>query len=692
MRRVFVIAFMLMASPAFGQLYSGLIDPARATTNWTTAGATIKTAGHTCVTELTSVTLSTLNSDINTCSGTSSSSNVGLVVLPAATYNFAGAVVMKSNVILRGAGMSTILNLTSNTGSNWLAAFGVSVSFVGGFTAWADGAPPLVGTGGNAVVWDGTNGSTGTFTQGATVLNMHTTPTGLASGDMLVCYQSDAADAGLPNSGFFFSAKNGTGTDVSQVGTYYDTGDGAKASMEQRSMVTNVSGTQVTIAEGLDHPAGTWAAGLNPKCGWLKSSDLIQNSGLENLIVDSTGNHSQQDALIGMFFANNCWVKGVGLKPYYTFFHGSGFGSPSMNFVFVANDSVHVTVRDSWFDRAAGGGSSTTTYGAVFQETFASLIENNIFNNTEAPGAMTIGTIGDVITFNYENWVNDDQQEGGIQPHDPASSMSLVEGNRYRKLWADNLHGNTALLTFFRNHTSAGGMDLNSYNRWYNLIGNALNSATAYKSCYSDGTTYDRFSSVTFRLGYAGSSNSAGADSTFHPPSVVQPDALVCTSTMIWGNYDAFDSTSHFDNGDVPSGDAVFPNAIPSSHTLPASLLYTVSPSWWPGGVLWPLMGPDVTGGTYLSGHARKTPAQVCFEAAGGVDGAYSSTVISSFDPGCYNGAGAGQGGASASTAVLFGQVLLIWLLILIVGAPPSVRVPLAKIPEMVHEYVLGNH
>jgi hypothetical protein len=618
-KTTFLLVLLLIPNLGFAQLYSGLIDAQRATTAWTTAGATILTEGHTCYTLTTAVSLSTLNSDISSCSKGASARNIGLITLAAGTYNFAGAINMKSNVILRGSGMSTILNITSTSGSTWLAGGGTSsLTFVGSFPTWKDSSPPMVGTGGNQKNWTGTNGNRSVYTKGATVLNLGSAPTGLAAGDMLVCNQSDAPDEGLPNSGFFVSDKTGASNAISQFGTYYD----FNGAMEQRSIVTNVRGTDVTIADGLMHPTGTWATGLTPQCGWIPSWALIQNAGVENLLVQTTGNTSAQDCVIGMWFAFNSWIKGVGILPYYKPFHSSG----AVNFVVAVNDSVHATVRDSWLGRAQGGGNSTTTtYGVVLQETHFSLIENNIYDNVEAPAAILIGTAGDVYGYNFEHYVGDDRQEGGVQQHDPASAMTLVEGNKFRKLWADNLHGNSVLNTYFRNHIEGGGMDLAGYNRWFNLIGNVINSATAYKSCITDSTKYDRFSSVAFRLGYpnqnANNTTTAG----------VAGDAVVCTSTMLWGNYSAFGSSSHFTSGEVPTSDSVFPNALPANNNLPPSLYHSVVPPFWTPNKPWPLIGPDVTGGNVagLGGHANTTPAEDCYTKSGG--------RIANFNPGtCY--------------------------------------------------------
>src|SRR5262249_53709847 len=131
----------------------------------------------------------------------------------------------------------------------------------------------------------------------------------------------------------------------------------------------------------------------------------------------------------------------------------------------------------------------------------SSLVENNILNDVQSPIIMEAGSTGNVISYNFENFVS--SSEGGIQPHSEGNAVNLYEGNRTMKFWADDFHGTSHLNTVFRNNTYSGvGVDLMSYNRWWNLIGNVIN-ATTYKSTPSDATLYDRFSGVAFRLGYS---------------------------------------------------------------------------------------------------------------------------------------------------------------------------------------------
>jgi hypothetical protein len=627
------------------QLYSGFIDPQRAATNWTSAGVVggIPTPGHTCNNETTATSLANLNAHIVTCSGTSSAGNIGVINLAAGTYNYAGAINMKSFVVLKGAGMSTILSITSTSGSNWIFGGGQGLLvFISGWGGWSDGVPPQEGTGGNAIDWLGTNGSSGVYTKGATVLDLSSTPSGLAAGDQLVCYQLNESSASLPKAGFWISDKtdNATPNAVSWQG---DGSNSHGAAMEQRSLVTNVNGTHVTIADPLIHPTGTWKTANSPKCGWLAASNLIQNSGVESLLLDVSGISSPVHCAICVTFSHNIWVKGVAVK--------SKIGTfqclCAQDYAIIFTDGEHFTVRDSWIDRTFGGGISTTTsYGVAIFENHFGLIENNIFNNSESPTELLSGSVGTVVAYNYENPYSGST---GIQQHAPGSALSLVEGNSYKQMFADEFHGNTMMNTYFRNYLSSGGFDLWSYHRYYNIIGNVINSSVAYQSLATDGMLYDRFQSIAFRLGYPRQTASSTPTNGISDNVGTAMDSGVWTTMLRWCNYSVLGGSTHCDPTEVPTTDPSFPNAVPGSSTLPASFLYTTSPPWWPTGKPWPIIGPTVTGGTYVSGKAYKTPAQSCFESAGGTDGSYSGSTVNSFTPSsCYDGGGAGQGGCVA--------------------------------------------
>src|SRR5206468_6305185 len=106
-----------------------------------------------------------------------------LVPLTSGTFNLSGGIKLPSNVTLRGQGMSTVLNFSACGGVGFQVDGGdVCVAIQGtwdssGYRANVGymGVPPSTVHG-----WTGTNGQSGVYTQGATVLNLDGPPTGLA--------------------------------------------------------------------------------------------------------------------------------------------------------------------------------------------------------------------------------------------------------------------------------------------------------------------------------------------------------------------------------------------------------------------------------------------------------------------------------------------------------------------------------
>lgn len=586
---------------------------------WSVAGATIVNRTTQCGSTVAAYTGSaaTINTAISNCSN----GGGGVVLLGAGTFNISSSIAMKSNVTLRGQGMSTVISFTNMGGATYFWGSGqAGIIFQGADATPNEIAPGLASVPSAIKDWTGTNGVAGVYTQGATVLNLGATATGLSAGDTLVLWQSDDADGSVPNNGFFVSSKTGASSAIAWEGS----GETQRSGQQQRVRVASVSGTQVSISPGLQMPTGTWRSSLSPKAGWFTVAQTLHDAGIESMLVKSTAYTSEHLAVVAINWAVNCWVKGVGLQPRNTTFHASN----AVDYGIYVTDSRNITVRDSWIDRMLGGGINTTTsYGIALKTTFDSLVENNILNQVESPMMILTASSGNVFGYNYEHFVNDAGQEGGFQQHQVGSSLNLVEGNEVVKQWSDFFHGSTTLSTYFRNYISNGGFDISSYHRWYNVVGNVIVNSR-YKSLATDSTKYDRFGSVGIRLGYPQQNASSATTNG------VALDTVVWTSLMLWGNYATADSTAHFSASEVPTGDPTLPNAVPSSQSLPTSFYRSSRPGYFTiagvGTGTWPSIGPDVTGGTVtgVAGHVYKIPARMVYEAAAG--------SITSFNPSVY--------------------------------------------------------
>jgi len=182
----------------------------------------------------------------------------------------------------------------------------------------------------------------------------------------------DPADATVPNAGLFFSSRVVRSRDrLAGLLRRCGLSDGTAVTGDRHQR------DDVTIADGLAHPSYLWQSALNPRAGWLKQSQLIHDSGLENLasLAPVRGRH-QCD--IGVAWGHNIWVRGVGMTPHYTGWHQGG----AVDFGFIAIDSNHVSFVNNWMRQMIGGGiRHHDVLRSGFQRDALFRVENNVFNN-----------------------------------------------------------------------------------------------------------------------------------------------------------------------------------------------------------------------------------------------------------------------------------------------------------------------
>ncbi len=581
------------------QSWTGIIDSTRAI-DWSNAGVLggIPDRRTICTTLNPGATTSQINTAIQNCPG-------GQVVnLNAGSYSLTSGIRLKSNVTLRGAGADqTILNFTGfTTGIGGGGAYAIGIE--GNYNAaWYGRVPaPFGANPSNIKAWIGTNGVTGAYTKGATVLNLADVPTGspnLSVGDMLFLYQTD--DNATTST--LFVCQN-TSAGCSREGSR---GEG----QQQAVLVTNISGTQVTITPGIY--MDNWTASKNPQVYWWGGD--IRGAGVEDLSIQAGSNSHYMN--ISIFEASDCWIKGVA---------STETGARDHVLIFL---SRNITVKDSYFYGSCVGGcnGSATGYGVETWAVSAALVQNNILHNVQAPFVFSSATNGSVISYNYEVG-----GATGLAAHEEGFLMNLFEGNNSDRVRFDTYHGTQNISTLFRNRLrGAGGnaaVDIWAYNRYMNAIGNVLGTigaTTRYQCATPDSASvcnqYVSPNSV-FRLGYAG----GGVTS---PEAGVPADANVVSTMMRWGNYDVVNGSTRFVGTEVPSTIGAYRNSVPVNQVLPASFYLSTRPSWWPAAKPWPAIGPDVTGGNLagVGGHAYTIPAQDCYanEMRGPADGTGSA-------------------------------------------------------------------
>jgi len=249
------------------------------------------------------------------------------------------------------------------------------------------------------------------------------------------------------------------------------------------------------------------------------------------------------------------------------------------------------------------------------------------------------GNAGNVMAYNYGRDTFTMYVENSFFDHAAYSSFDLFEGNETSVLDEDDTWGTHDLNTYFRNYaecwdapyitysgggSAARGIQIGNYQRFENLIGNAIGDLT-WCPTYQAGSS----SGVIFQV------------------STV--DSLASSSLMRWGNVSVVEQSSdtpansgvRFVSSEVPaslpSPNTSLENAVPSSTSLPASFFMSVTAhpsggtglSWWKVCKTWtafpsacaaaqtqpfPIAGPDVSSGPYVNGYAYDIPAAIAWK------------------------------------------------------------------------------
>ncbi len=628
LRAFFCLMLLVVPLSVGAQGWSGILAPSRAI-DWSKAGVVggIPANRTQCVTSacrtVTSAGASSTAAQVQ--SAISSAHQNTYVLLPAGTYRLNAGLTWyaKNNVTLRGSGANqTFLVFTAYAGCQGLFA---AICFQSSDTNYW-GSPSNVGNwtanysaGTTSIVLDNvTNLSVGwplTLDQRD---DLHSADTG----DIFVCYTPQVA-----------CSSNG------------DNGGGPRPGRSQQQIVTvtSISGRgpyTVGISPGLYMP--NWVASKAPQAWW--PTGPVSGDGVEDLSIDATAANPQTN--IGMFNCVGCYANGI------TSIH------PKRSHVQIFQ-SIHCTVQNSYFYLT--GSSASVNYGVETIPSSDSLIQNNIFHAVQAPYPTTGSCSGCVYAYNFDvnelfnnnggySWQN---QSGFL--HAVGDEHILYEGNIGAGIYSDNFHGTHQFQTIFRNayngfqqnngtlthSSSTSPMLINSFSRFYNIIGNVLGSTALPHKNYELNAGNMRIVSPGSEIYANGLGNGVPSDSN-------TPRTL-----MRWGNYDVVTAAvrwcgSSSDPGwtticasksEVPSTIKNFSNPVPASTSLPASFYLSSEPSWWTSATPWPPIGPDVTNGNVsicvggvnagayvisgsqcpsgtlsnMAGHINETPAMACY-------------------------------------------------------------------------------
>jgi hypothetical protein len=623
---------------SYAQLWSGVLDPTRAT-DWTQIGAgTLPTnyvqVGSTIAAY--SGTTDTINNALANCDGTTGQ----FVLLGPGTFNLSsgggvsnGIRITKSKCVLRGSG-PTQTNLIFGAGAHdGCGGENGNICFEG--PPGIDGSNPQ-----NSANW------TAGYAQGATTITIGANISGSSkpvAGQTMILDQAVDSTVRSADTGNVFVCL-ASGGQCTQAGSG---GDGrADRPQMQFVTVTSVSGgacpCTVGISPGLYMP--NWKAGNSPQTWWNNTKPFSSGQGLENLTVDgsadaiASGGALTAVALIGVSYS---WIKNI----ISIVQHPEPVSLMNTHRHVRIYVSHHITVRDSYFVGRAG----VDDYGINPYLAGDFLIENNIFQR--------IGTFvlneqgaGAVVGYNFgvnDLWHDGTWAQGAIYGHGGQENYMLHEGNIAYGQEEENYFGHGFFITSFRNryygfqngnqNQSVPGF-VYGLNRYFNFVGNVM-GVNGFHTTYQTvgGGSTSNCSTSIYAIGLGG--NCSHGNGTSYPVDDTLVEATSLTSMFRWGNYDVVTGTNRFcgnssDTGwsstcgntsEVPAGLSLYRNAVPTKGDsgagqapLPDSFYLNGKPAWWPQSKPWPAIGPDVSGGNVgQCGSNSSYPYAQCLITAG---------------------------------------------------------------------------
>ena len=461
------------------------------------------------------------------------------VYIPPGTYAIDGNIKMKSNVVLRGAGISPPWLPLASAGTTTLSMNGGRIDFAGGSKAYSWSPGPGSGT-------DITAG----YTKGSNSLTLSGAG-GYSVGDYISIFQDN--DPGVIDTRGY-----------SWLGEDLD-GSGGVHVKQQYAKITRINGNVITISRPIYYvtPSPTGFQIRRQTMGIVKA-------GVENIKLKGDGTNRR---LIDIYFARHCWIKNV--ETYNT---GGRSGESHITIMF----SHGCEIRDSYIHH---GGSyfSGANYGIDFYFWNSDhKVENNIVRETRHSIIFEGGGSGCAILYNYSN----DGYEGeepsylaqdlttnhGAHPH-----MNLWEGNIGSKIMGDFTQGSSSHNTLFRNwgrgyrdspafSSGIAGFVIGPFNRYYNLLGNVSGMPS-----WTSGTAIEDNATARKPVAFSFGRHTDGR--------YLDPQSY--STSLFHGNYDY-----------VTDGVALWQGGFDRS--LPDSMYYSSQPSWWCTEVPWPPIGPDV--------------------------------------------------------------------------------------------------
>jgi len=598
--------FLLLSTLSFGQAWSGILAPARAT-DWTYAGIPggIPPRTNICANVATSDSTAQIQSKINSCP------QDGVVKFPAGTWNLTSSLyVNNKGIVLRGAGP---------TQTTLIYGSGVNIIFAPNGTS---------GQGGYASGPYYVTNWTGGLTQGSTQLTV-TSTSNMATGQLILLDQ-------LNNSNIIFPAGNeGTeraGRADPPGSDPFEPSTPSPRYQFQLATITAVNdSTHITIDVPVDY---THSASLSPQIFWWDTAHLgngTKYAGVEDLKINANAN----DRAIMFDFCTYCWVRNVEV--------GNIARGGITTFYAYRNE------YDNNYIWQTGQPAGPVHYGfEIFGSTLVK-IENNIVFNETSP-FMTMSSDSVVVGYNYSQRIYPDNQFAAFEPHQAHNFLHLYEGNVTYGLNYDNVWGSSSHNTMFRNYVTGHEPGATNYrtplsvyahNRYINIVGNVLGDPTYHTQYSCDNGHSQSTDNYVYNIGFWHDCPTIDGSNAY--------DSTALGSLVRWGNWDAVTwKANGSTNGvrwctgstagnpactasETASTDPTYPGLASPDTTLPVSFYNgttSARPSCGTGLSFWknpstgtcpayPPIGPDVACTTNCTAntasHAAMIPAQLCY-------------------------------------------------------------------------------
>jgi hypothetical protein len=493
-----------------------------------------------------------------------------VVKLAAGKYSVSSTLSIPTGVVLRGAGSDATTGTTiASTHGGPVVAIGTSQDSICN-SAFDSAAQPLL------------TADAAKETSTVTVASA----SGFKAGDLALIDEKDTSDV-----------SEGDCTSIFKRTANYG--------LSERVEVASIAGNTLTLTTPLHWTFKTAQSATVSR----SNATAVKWAGIESVLIQGGrpgGYLGQHAGGIDVSGAAYSWVKDVQVD-------GTTSGMP----IRLAG-TYRCVVRDSHFHNSHDYGFGEDNYGIVLACGAADdLVENNVARFMDKPILFNNSGGGNVVGYNYadNSWScdgnNDDGwQEVSIDCHCAFPHMELMEGNWAPHMGASTTHGNAGYLTYFRNYASSqwspskagtpasaivwsdpfvpqyanvASLQFDSPDLNMTVIGNVL------------GSTSDTTLGLPASLGTTGTSATAVATTASYTSTggltifLVDTTGVSWTSLWLHGNFDSVNKKVMWNASPLTA-------ALPTStRALPASLYYTKKPGWWPNGVSWPWVGPDLT-------------------------------------------------------------------------------------------------